>query len=124
MPICDNCGTGASNVWHHESLRTETSRTVDWLCRSCHPEIRVGTRDDTEATDDTASPAEGRTGSTAEAIADAGELRSDGGLPGTVPSLPASAAAPDGSRCPACAGALVNGQGLLDCLDCDWVGAL
>lgn len=124
MPTCDNCGTEASHVWHHESLRTETSRTVDWLCRSCHPEIRVGTRDDAETTADTASPADAPTGSPADATADAGELRSDGGVPGTAPSLSSLATASEGGRCPACAGALVNGQGMLDCLDCDWTGAV
>ena len=36
---------------------------------------------------------------------------------------PIAAATPGTAACPRCDGETVNGQGVLDCLECDWTGS-
>jgi hypothetical protein len=122
MPHCDECDTDARQVWRHRAFETETRRTVQWVCRACHPDLRTETvayepisPETTEGTDETVATEE--TGETAE-------LRSDGGQPAGVAAVSASSGPTAGTRCPVCLGDTVSGQGLYDCVDCEWTGPL
>ena len=39
-----------------------------------------------------------------------------------APTDPIAAATPGTVACPRCDGETINGQGVLDCLECDWTG--
>lgn len=129
MPHCDECGTDARQVWRHRAFEAETRRTVRWVCRACHPDLRVETAvgyeavepEATEATDETASPGEA---ATADGTGEAAELRPDGGTAAGVAVVSSAAGPTAGTRCPVCLGETINGQGLYDCVDCEWSGSV
>lgn len=39
MTNCDNCGCGVPQVWRHRAFSSETHRTIEWVCATCHPEL-------------------------------------------------------------------------------------
>lgn len=114
MPDCDDCGSDVSHVWRHSAFESETRRRVRWVCRSCHPDLRIELAFE---------PKSGATGPTESTESTDPQLRSDGGRPGGVATRsPASGPAANGD-CPTCSGDVVNGQGLYSCPDCGWTGA-
>ncbi len=39
MTECDNCGCEVSHVWRHRAFGSETHRTIEWVCATCHPDL-------------------------------------------------------------------------------------
>jgi hypothetical protein len=101
MTECDKCQGDVTHVWRHRGFETETHRTTEWVCATCHPDLPdLATVEETESPE-TVAVTDGGEADTSP------EIRSDGGT---------------AFACPDCSGTTVNGQGLFSCVDCNWAG--
>lgn len=102
MADCDTCGDEVIHVWRHRSrTETMTHSEINWVCADCHPELPdVLKHEETAETGETTTTEGSESATEKTVVTDGGSM-----------------------VCPDCAGETINGQGLYDCLSCDWFGA-
>jgi hypothetical protein len=59
MTECDNCGTEVTHVWRHRAFESDTHRTIEWVCATCHPELPDIARIEPEADSETVPVTDG-----------------------------------------------------------------